>query len=129
MLKTKEESKLNQTKIKYQINHRIKKFEEKNQDMAPKVKNTKQGSQTLNIHYRRADNINKSKTFLTRVNYEKLLPFKKRLFSIEFKITKQRFQPMPYEKPVTRSQQRRCSTLNSSNKENQNILSDNPKVD
>lgn len=62
------------------------------------------------------------------MNYEKLLPFKKRLFSIEFKITKQRFKPMPYEKPVTRSQQRRCSTLISINKENNVDITDDPVV-
>lgn len=103
----------------------IQKFE--HQDMAPKVKNTKQDTHAHNQHYRRATNIHKSKTFLTRINYEKLLPFKKRLFSIEFKMTKQRFQPMPYEKPVTRSQQRQCSTLDP-NKENHNILTENSKV-
>lgn len=97
--------------------------------MAPKVKNTKQITQTHNHHYRRTDKINKSKTFLTRINYEKLLPFKKRLFSIEFKVSKQRcFQPVPYEKPVTRSQQRRSSTLNFTDKENRNVLSDDAKV-
>lgn len=96
--------------------------------MAPKVKNKKQNAHSHDCHYQRSNNINKPKTFLTRMNYEKSLPFKKRLFLIEFNIKKQHFKPMPYEKPVTRSQQRRSSKLNANDKENHDDSFNDSKV-
>lgn len=95
--------------------------------MAPRTKYT-QDLICHNYLYRRLCDDSKKKTFFNRLNFEKSLPLKKRLFPNEFRITKPRFKPMPYEKPVTRSQRRRSTTPNSANKENQTISSDNEKV-
>lgn len=95
--------------------------------MAPRNKDTKDMI-CRNYLYRRLCDATKKKTFFNRETFEKSLPLKKRLFPIEFRITKPRFKPTPYEKPVTRSQKRRSTTPNSANKENQTVSTDNEKV-
>lgn len=72
----------------------------------------------------------KKKIFVSRINFEKCLPFKKRLFQIELQQEKSRFRPTPYEKPVTRSQGRRSVGMhsNSANKENKEISTNDGKV-
>lgn len=95
--------------------------------MAPKVKRSKNTPEDREMPYQRlAGQVCKKKTFLNRINFEKCLPLKKRLFPIEFacfQLEKPRFKPTPYEKPVTRSQGRRSVVENSSNKENQAVQS------
>lgn len=78
--------------------------------------------------YQRELNANKKKTFINRINHEKSLPLKKRLFPTEIRSSKPRFRPTPYEKPVTRSQGRRSIGSNCANKENQSTSPDSIKV-
>lgn len=96
--------------------------------MAPKIKRSKNAG-FRDFPYRRPTGEEcKKKIFLNRINFEKCLPLKKRLFPIEFGKLKPRFKPTPYEKPITRSQGRRSIGSNSSNKENQTISPENEKV-
>lgn len=95
--------------------------------MAAKMKRTR-NKFVRDIIYKRALDTTKKKTFLNRINYEKSLPLKKRLFPIEFRNSKPRFKLTPYEKPVTRSQGRRTIGSNCANKENLSSSSDNPTV-
>lgn len=89
--------------------------------MAPKINHIKVDP----IYQRPIGQIGKKKTFLYRINFEKSLPPKKRMFPTDLVFDKPRFMPTPYEKPVTRSQGRRG---NSSNKENQAIAAVKGKV-
>lgn len=85
--------------------------------MAPRMKRSKSDNGRAFL-YRRTDDESKKKTFLNRINFEKCLPFKKRMFPIEVQNKKTHFKPTPYEKPVTRSQGRRSVTPKLNNKEN-----------
>lgn len=85
--------------------------------MAPRMKRSRNDI-GRGFQYRRADDESKKKTFLHRINFEKCLPFKKRMFPMEVRRQKPHFKPTPYEKPVTRSQGRRSVTPNLANKEN-----------
>lgn len=96
--------------------------------MAPKIKPQLDSFGSDYLYKRMNGDTNKKRLFCNRINYEKTLPLKKRLIPIEFRITKPRFKPMPYEKPITRSQQKQSSPSNTVNKENQTHSSDNQKV-
>lgn len=96
--------------------------------MAAKTKRA-QNKLVRDFIYKRSLETTKKKTFVNRINYEKLLPLKKRLFPMEFCKSKPRFKPTPYEKPVTRSQGQRSIGSNYANKENQSTSPSNqPKV-
>lgn len=97
-------------------------------EMAPRVKVApkNEAKPSFDQHYRRADNVNKSKTFVTRKNYEKLLPFKKRLFAVHVHVKIPKI-PKVYERPVTRSERKRMQAADS-NKENYNNLPNDSNV-
>lgn len=93
--------------------------------MAPRVKRSR-GDSGRDFLYRRVDDDSKKKTFLHRINFEKCLPFKKRMFPMVVQRKKPHFKPTPYEKPVTRSQGRCSATPTLANKENHE---DTPNVE
>lgn len=119
------------TKLLDNLNKRIEfeeKLQQKQKEMAAKTKRA-QNKLVRDFIYKRSLETTKKKTFVNRINYEKLLPLKKRLFPIEFCKSKPRFKPTPYEKPVTRSQGQRSIGSNYANKENQSTSPSNqPKV-